>query len=107
MVHMKELWSCLSIKEPNSKESLSLWSFLVIVDIKSNIYFANLYIGEPIWDMIGLYFGRPSINASWISRKPYKPARHGASGMNLIFMSWVMAFFSYKISNKLSTNLFL
>ena len=40
--------------DTNSNESLSVYSFLVMGDMKSNRYFAILYVGEPIWDIIGL-----------------------------------------------------
>ena len=51
--HIKE-WSCLSVMDTNSNESLSIYSFLVMGDVKSYKYFAILYVGEPIWDIIGL-----------------------------------------------------
>ena len=38
----------MDTKEKNqSKESLSAYSFLVMDDMKSNKYFASLYVGEP------------------------------------------------------------
>ena len=40
--------------DTNPNESLSVYSFLVMGDMKSNKYFAILYVGEPIWDIIGL-----------------------------------------------------
>ena len=53
-LHIKELWSCLSVMDANSNESLSMYSFLVMSDVKSYKYFAILHVGEPIWDIIGL-----------------------------------------------------
>ena len=87
----------------NSNESFRLYSFSVMGDMKSNKYFAILYIGEPIWDIIGLLFGKPSTNALWIFGKPYKRAGFGPSGVSIVLISQVTAFFSYKI---LSANFF-
>ena len=53
-IHIKELWPYLSIMDTSSNESLSVYSFLVMGDMKSNKYFAILYVGERIWDVIGL-----------------------------------------------------
>ena len=90
----------------NSKESLRVDSLLVIGDIKSNKYFSILYVGEPIWDIIGLYFGRVSTHALWIIGNLYRCVGTGPSGMSLILTSRVMAFFWYKVSQKVSTNVF-
>ena len=47
-LHIKELRSCLSIMATDSKESLSVYSLLVMGNMKPNKYFEILYIGEPI-----------------------------------------------------------
>ena len=57
--------------DTNPNESLSVYSFLVMGDMKSNKHFAILYVGKPIWDIIGLQLGKPSTNALWIFGKPY------------------------------------